>query len=261
MRKLRAALLCGLAALPLAACAGASTTALNAPSASGTAGIALPDGAVEQVAYDMPSAPAAVLVFLPGPALPAAPDLPSLIPTLGDPLAGLPPALWADEQVGVMMPRTLLAAAEQAQEAMHSLLKLAREEARVPVWVAGDAPAVAAALDSAAPGAIAGVVVTSVASGAGECRESVTFSRGGLGMVPRISVRRSGSACGSESAPAALPMPPAGLPAEPPSAPPTLMVREQGALPGHGDVIAPETLPAARPLVRRIADWMKAPAG
>jgi hypothetical protein len=178
-----ASILC-LAALPLIGCAGNY--------AAHQTETVTPAPAVENASYYVPpprvyaagpTAPAAVLVFLPGAGV-----------AVGE------PALWTAQGFDVVMPPAAdiyrLVADQEA--AMARLIASAEAMANAPVWLVGPSPLIEAAL-SAVPqpgrGRVSGVVVTSAASPVFTCSESFSYYDPGTGAPPRVQVRRSGN-CG-----------------------------------------------------------------
>jgi hypothetical protein len=205
-----ASVLCGcLAALPLIGCTGDVTTPRAA--AVTPSGIAEPApyyATAARVYAVGPAAPAAVLVLWPG----------------SDDKLARDPALWTAQGFDVVMPQTAdiyrLVADQQA--ALAQLVASAHALADAPIWVVGPGTVIDAAL--AAPqfgrGAVSGVVMTPVASGAGSCSESFFYSDPGTGAPPKVEFKRSGN-CGTEMPviggrqPSMLPTPSAPRPNHP----------------------------------------------
>jgi hypothetical protein len=181
MWKGAASILC-LAALPLLGCAGG----YNAPQAetvmpaTASAGYYAPP---PQIYSAGPTAPAAVLVFLPG----------------AEPVES-EPGLWTAQGFDVVMPRPAdvyrLVVDEDA--AIARLVASAEAMANAPVWLVGPDRLVATALETApARGSgVSGVIVTSAGSPIVSCSESVTYFDPGTGAPPLVQVKRSGH-CGS----------------------------------------------------------------
>ena len=96
------------------------------------------------------------------------------------------------------------------------LVASAHALANAPIWVVGPGPVIDAALGAPqlGRGEVSGVVMTSVASGAGNCSESFFYSDPGTGAPPKVEVKRSGD-CGTGTPaitgrqPSVLPAPPA----------------------------------------------------
>lgn len=179
-------LCCCLAALPLIGCANgvgsAPQTQASAPPALAAADAGYP--ASMRVYSDAAGAPAAVLVMLPGPGSGLTAD----------------PALWATQGFDVVAPPPTqlyrLAAAREA--AFDRLIEEARAMADAPIWLIGPSPAIEAAMASlptAGAGRVSGVVMTSTASGARTCSETMTYAYRGNGSAPQVKVSKSGNAC------------------------------------------------------------------
>jgi hypothetical protein len=167
-----------LAALPLFGCAGniaAPQQATVTPSAAtGTA----PYYSAPRVYAVGPSAPAAVLVLLPG----------------EDGLVR-DPALWeAQGFVVVTPPVDIYRLVADQQAALARLVASAEALANAPVWLVGPSQAIEAAVPGF--GGISGVVVTSVDSNTGSCSESFSYFDPGTGAPPKVEVRKSGD-CGA----------------------------------------------------------------
>jgi hypothetical protein len=234
MWKIPASLLCGALALPLIGCAGNVTSAEVAtttpPVITGPPYVAGPRTFVSG-----PAGPAAILVVL---------------PTSNADLALANPALWADEGIDLVMsqPGDFYRAMEDPNAAIARLVASARELANAPIWLLGAGPDINALLAAASPsgrGAVSGLVVTSVASNAGTCSESVYYSKSSPGSAPRVEVTRSGN-CGTHSS--VLP------PRQPPaiSAPPAIRPNSPRII----EASATRKRPAAQ--VHRLAQLMKA---
>ena len=233
MWNLRAtSLFCCLATLPLIGCAGGPSTAWQpgtpAPFAKG--------GDAARVYALGPSAPAAILVVLPGAG------------AFGD-----DPALWAAQGFDVVTPSApeLLQLAADREAALARLISSAHALADAPVWLLGGGPAIDAAIASPplGGGAVSGVVVTSLSSGAATCSRSVTYSYPGNGAKPKVTVETSGNACGPDANAGLANQPPAASPS-PPSQPRRPKIIEASA---RGD--AP--LPARRAAVEHVAALIK----
>lgn len=250
MRNTRASILCScLAALPLVACAGTGPVAQQQQAANIAYSTQSRPG-IAPVAYTGPATPAAVLVFLPGTGFGA--------PDMADVLGDVPPALWADQDLGVVTPRitdTLLAEERDMDRTFQHMLAYARAVANAPIWLVGSGPEIQNALASLPPGhgPISGVVVTSVSSPSGTCSRTIVYSSPSRSGVPTVQVRSSGNACeaGAEINPGMRPPVFEQVPQQPaPSrSPHTILVRNE----------KPQATPAtnARPLVRLIADRIK----
>ena len=135
-----------------------------------------------------PSAPAAIVVVLPGP---------------GE-LGTGSPQLWADQGFDVVTstPAEFYRFAADQQAAAARLIAQARALADAPIWLVGPNPAIAAAMASmpaSGPGQVTGVVVTSTSTGAGTCSEQMSYSYSGNEAAPKVSVSKSGNACPSGS--------------------------------------------------------------
>ena len=171
-------LFCCLAALPLIGCAnGVGPQSQAYPTAAPVA--AVPSG--ERVYAVGPGGPAAILVMLPGP---------------GDVLTA-DPALWAAQGFDVVTPppSEIYQLAADREAAFDRLIAQAQAMADAPIWLVGPNPAIEAAMASmprSGPGEVSGVVVTSMASGAGMCSERMIYSYSGNGAPPKVSVSKSG---------------------------------------------------------------------
>ena len=209
MWKAPASVLCGcLAALPLIGCAGDVAT-------SGQATVVTPAAIAEPAPYYAP----APRVYAVGPAAPVA----VLVLWPGDDSLARDPALWTAQGFDVVTPQPAdiyrLVADQQA--ALAQLVASAHALADAPVWVVGPGPIIDAALAAPQFGrGVSGVVMTSVASGAGSCSESFFYSDPGTGAPPKVEVKRSGD-CGTGTPaiggrqPSVLPAPPAPRPNQP----------------------------------------------
>jgi hypothetical protein len=175
-----ASILC-LAALPLIGCAGDYTVR--------QAEAVAPMPAFESPVYYAPppnaytasaTAPAAVLVFLPG----------------ADAVAS-EPALWEAQGFDVVMPQPAdiyrLVADQEA--AMARLIASAEALAKAPVWLVGPSQAIEAALPEVG-GRVSGVVVSSAGAPTFSCSESFSYYNPGTGAPPQVKVTRSGD-CGA----------------------------------------------------------------
>lgn len=207
MWKAPASVLCGcLAALPLIGCAGDVT----APRQAAVAPPSLAEpasyyAAAPRVYAARPTAPAAVLVFLPG----------------GDVLSR-DPALWQAQGFDVVMPqpRDIYQLVADQQAAVARLVASAEALADAPIWLVGPSQAIEAAMPQLG-GGVSGVVVTSVTSPIASCSESFSYYDPGTGAPPRVQVKRSGD-CGAGvpgitgGEPSVLAPPPASQPNTPP---------------------------------------------
>lgn len=207
MWKVPASVLCGcLAALPLIGCAGDVPT----PRATAVAPAAIAEPAdyyapAPRVYAIGPAAPAAVLVLWPG-----------------DDSLARNPGLWTAQGFDVVMPQRAdiyrLVADQQA--ALARLVASAHALADAPIWVVGPGPVIDAAMAPQFGRGVSGVVMTSVASGAGSCSESFFYSDPGTGAPPKVEVKRSGD-CGTGTPaitgrqPSVLPAPFAPRPNQP----------------------------------------------
>ena len=177
MWKAPASILC-LAALPLFGCAGGYT----APQAVAVSPTPVTEGtphyaAAPRAYANGPSAPAAILVFLPG----------------ADVLAR-EPALWEAQGFDVVVPPAAdiyrLVADQEA--AMARLIASAEATANAPIWLVGPSQVIEAAIPRAG-GRISGVIMTS--SPTYSCSESISYFDPGTGAPPKMEVKRSGN-CG-----------------------------------------------------------------
>jgi hypothetical protein len=255
MRMTRAWILCGcLAALPLAACTGSAGITSETQPPAAIAGNVLPDGGPRPAAYAGPAAPAAVLVFLPDAGFGRG------FGSFGE-LASVPLALWTEHGLGVVMPR-LDRAVLAEERGIERLLAYARAMTTAPIWLVGPSPDIEWALERLprAGGQVSGVVVTSVASPAGSCSQTVVYSSPGNGAAPTVQVRTTGNACDGVSPsvrpPVFEPMP---EPGSPPKLPGTILVHNDR----HSAAAIAENSSAAgsrqgkERLVRQIADQIK----
>ncbi len=212
-------LFCCLAALPLIGCAnGLGPQSQAYPT---TAPVAAPSG--ERVYAVGPSGPAAILVMLPGPSDVLTAD----------------PALWAAQGFDVVTPPPgeMYQLAADREAAFDRLIAQAQTMADAPIWLVGPNPAIEFAMASmprSGPGEVSGVVVTSMASGAGMCRERMIYSYSGNGAPPKVSVGKSGDC------PAGSPFGSVGGGSNPAIAPPTPAVHPN----------APRVIEAAAPIDR-----------
>jgi hypothetical protein len=217
---------CCLAALPLIGCAErfAGVPPEQPPASAAPAGGIYAAG---------PAAPSAILVFVPATRMVGSDDL-----------LTRDPSLWAAQGFGVVMPDIAQLIADR-QAALERLVISARALADAPIWLVGPGPAIEAAMPELPPGQVAGVVVTSVTSGAGSCSRTVYYSNPGTGAEPRVTVKTSGDACGVGEPPGpsgVLPMPRAR-----PGAPRII----EASTPA-------DTSPAAqRPLIRQVAEEIR----
>ena len=220
------------------------------------AGVPAGPGGVYTVAAR--TSPGAIIVMLPGAG--------AVFPT--------DPALWAAQGFDVVAPppAELYRLAAVQESATAHLIAEAEALADAPVWLIGPNSAIQAAMAALPPagsGQVSGVVVTSAATGAGTCNEEMTYSYDGSGP-PKLSVRKSGDACGPGSpfaiAPNSTVAPPG--PAIPQHRP-RLIETSVPAAPGHaprvieadagGQLATPAQQQAT---VRQIADLIKsAPPG
>jgi hypothetical protein len=219
---------CCLAAVPLLGCAGGYTAL---PQQAGPPPAAVAATIPEPGIYaTRAAAPAAVLVFLPGPV------------DFGD-AATRDPALWAAQGFDVVMPRPLwtdrLIVDQQA--AVARLLASAQAPADAPVWLVGPSPTVEAVIPRLGPGQVSGVVVTSVTSNAGSCTRTMYYSNPGTGAEPRACA--TSPSLGARQAPAGT----VPVPQVEPNAPRII------------EASIPTEKPAQQALVRRLAEEIKAP--
>ena len=168
-----------LAALPLIGCAGNVAAPLQAavtPSAAASTAPYSPSPPVYAVGT---SAPAAVLVLLPGED--------SLLRD---------PALWQAQGFEIVVPPAdiyRLVAGQQA--ALARLVASAEALTSAPVWLVGPSQAIEATIPQV--GGVSGVVMTSVDSNTRSCSESFSYFDPGTGAPPRVEVTRSGD-CGGD---------------------------------------------------------------
>ncbi len=179
--------------------------------------------------------PAAVLVLWPG-----------------DDTLPRDPALWTAQGFDVVMPQPAdiyrLVADQEA--ALAQLVASAHALANAPIWVVGPGPVIEAALGTPqfGRGEVSGVVMTSVASGAGGCSESFFYSDPGTGAPPKVQVQRSGDC--DTGTPAIGGRQPSVLPAPPPNQPRLI----------EASAVGKNLPPAAK--VRHLAELIKsAPPG
>jgi len=169
---------CGLAVLPLLGCAGNVATPQQAAVAPAEAAGSAPYYAAPRVYAACPSAPSAVLVFLPG----------------DDGLVRYP-ALWEAQGFGVVMPATdIFQLAADERTAMARLIATVEAMANAPVWLVGPSQLIEAAIPQAG-GRVSGVIVTSETSPSYSCSESFSYFDPGTGAPPKIDVKSSGN-CG-----------------------------------------------------------------
>jgi hypothetical protein len=182
------------------------------------------------------AAPAAVLVFLPGPI------------GFGD-VATRDPALWAAQGFDVVMPRPLWTdrvIADQ-QAAVARLLASAQALADAPIWLVGPSPTIEAVMPQLGSGQVSGVVVTSVTSNTGSCTRTMYYSNPGPGAEPKAVVKTSGDACGTS--------PSFGAPQAPTGTVPTPQVKPNA--PRIIETSIPMEKPAQQAFVRRLAEEIK----
>ena len=227
---------CCLTAVPLLGCAG-GYTALPPQAGPPPAAVAatIPEPGIYPTRA---AAPAAVLVFLPGPV------------DFSD-AATRDPALWAAQGFDVVMPRSLwtdrLIVDQQA--AVARLIASAQAPADAPVWLVGPSPTVAAVMPQLGPGQVSGVVVTSVTSSAGSCTRTMYYSNLGSGAEPKAVVKTSGDACGTSPSFGAGQGPAGTVP----------VPRVKPSAPRIIETSIPTEKPAQQALVRRLAEEIKAP--
>jgi hypothetical protein len=227
---------CCLAAVPLIGCAG-GYTALPPQAGPPPAAVAatIPEPGVYTTRG---TAPAAVLVFLPG------------LVDFSD-ITTRDPALWAAQGFDLVMPPPSWSArliADQ-QAAVERLLASAQALADAPIWLVGPSPAIEAVMPQLGPGQVSGVVVTSVTSNAGSCSRTMYYSNSGTGAEPKAVVKTSGDACGASPSFGAR-QPPTGtvpVPQAKPNAPRII------------EASIPTEKPAQQAFVRRLAEEIKAP--
>jgi hypothetical protein len=227
---------CCLAAVPLLGCVG-GYTALHPQAGASPAAVAITTPE-PRVYTTRAGAPAAVLVFLPAPA------------DVSD-VAARDPALWAAQGFDVVMPRPLWTdrfVADQ-QAAVERLLASAQALADAPIWLIGPSPTMEAVMPQLSPGAVSGVVVTSVTSNAGSCTRTMYYSNAGAGTEPKAVVKTSGNACGAS--------PSFGMPQNPAGAAPVPQVKPNA--PRLIEASIPTDRPAQKAFVQRLAEEIKAP--
>ena len=165
-----------LAALPLIGCAGNIAVPPQAAVTPSTVTNTAPYYPAPHVYTAGPSAPAAVLVLLPG----------------EDGLAR-DPALWEAQGFDVVTPPAdIYRLVADQRAALARLVASAEALANAPVWLVGPSPMIEAALPQV--GGITGAVMTSVGSNTGSCSESFSYFDPGTGAPPKV--RRSGD-CGA----------------------------------------------------------------
>jgi hypothetical protein len=140
----------------------------------------------ERIYAAVPTAPAAIVVLLPGPG-------PSLAAN---------PQLWTARGFDVVapLPSEIYRVMSDQQAATARLVAAGQHLADAPIWLVGPNQTIEAAMASLPPGdggGISGVVVTSTTSGAQTCSEQMTYSYSGNGAPPQISVEKMGNACPS----------------------------------------------------------------
>ena len=166
-----------LAALPLIGCAGnvgvPPQAAVTSSAATNTA-FSYP---APRVYAAGPSAPAAVLVLLPG----------------EDGFAR-DPGVWETQGFDVVTPPTdIFRLVADQQAALARLVASAEALANAPVWLVGPSRIVEAATPQV--GGISGVVMTSVGSNTVSCSESFSYFDPGTGAPAKVEVTKSGD-CG-----------------------------------------------------------------
>jgi hypothetical protein len=196
------------------------------------------DVSAAQVYTLAPSAPAAIVVMLPG----------------AGAIVTANPQLWAAQGFDVVTPTPseIYRLVADQDWAMARLIAQGRALADAPVWLVGPNSAIETAMTSLRPGRqVAGIVVTSTSSGERTCSERMIYSYSGTG-APKVSVSKSGNACPPE--------PPFGGGSDTTVAPPAPTV------PPHTPRIIETTLPALdgsstaqKKAVQQIADLIKAP--
>ena len=181
MWKIPASVLC-LATLPLLGCAGdytARQAAAVTPTPAAETAPYYPEAAPPAYAAG-PTAPVAVLVFLPG----------------ADTAVASEPALWEAQGFDVVMPRPVdvyrLVADKQA--AMARLIASAEAMADAPIWLVGPSQVIETAIP-ATGGRVSGVIVTSETTPAYSCTERFFYRDPGTGAPPQVRVAKSGD-CG-----------------------------------------------------------------
>ena len=181
MWKVPASVLC-LTALPLLGCAGNYTApqaaAVTPTPVAGMAPYYYPSAAPEVYATGA-TAPAAILVFLPG----------------ADVVAS-DPALWAAQGFDVVTPRPadIYRLVADKQAAMTRLIASAEAMANAPIWLVGPSQVI----ETASPqtdGRVSGFIVTSEMAPTYSCSESFSYYDPGTGAPPQVKVSRSGN-CG-----------------------------------------------------------------
>jgi len=184
MRSRALPLCCCLAALPLLGCTGGPPGSWRPAQAYAPATVAADAGQTPRVYSAATGAPAAILVMLPGPGAGLAAD----------------PGLWAAQGFDVVTPSpaALYRLAADREAAFDRLIDQAEALADAPIWLVGPNPAITAALSSLPPqsaGQVSGIVMTSAASGAQTCSETMTYTVAGNGSAPQVKVSKSGNAC------------------------------------------------------------------
>jgi hypothetical protein len=253
MWKAPASVLC-LAALPLLGCAGnypAPQAAAVAPTpVAANAPYYYSAPSAPEVYTASPSAPAAIVVFLPG----------------ADAAVASEPGLWQAQGFDVVMPQPAgiyrLVADEQA--AMARLIASAEAMANAPIWLVGPDHAIETAIPGTG-GRVSGVIVTSEETPTFSCSESFSYYNPGTGAPPQIKVSRSGN-CGAAGVPGMTggsPSVVAPAPAPRSNTPPLIETRGK-SLPRtriiEASAAAKNLPPAAQ--IRRLAEMIKsAPPG
>jgi hypothetical protein len=225
---------CCLAAVPLLGCVGGYTALSQQAGPPPAAVAAIPES---RVYVTRAAAPAAVLVFLPGPV------------DFSD-VATRDPALWTAQGLDVVMPRppwTDRLIADQ-QAAVARLLASAQALADAPIWLVGPSPTIEAVMPQLGPGQVSGVVVTSVTSNAGNCTRTMYYSNPGAGVEPKAVVKTSGDACGTS--------PSFGMHQAPAGAVPVPQVKPNA--PRLIEASIPTEKPAQKAFVQHLAEEIKA---
>jgi hypothetical protein len=232
MWKIPAPILC-LAALPLLGCADnytvPQTAAVTPPPIAASAPYYYASAA-PKVYTTGPSAPAAILVFLPGAGSVAS-----------------EPALWEAQGFDVVTPQPadLYRLIADEETAMARLVASAEAMANAPIWLVGPSQVIETAIPQTG-GRVSGVIVTSGSAPAFSCSESFSYYDPGTGAPPQVRVTRSGD-CGA-NVPATTGHQPYVV--QPPSAPPNRPRIIEASAAGRNSP------PASQ--VRRLAQLIKA---
>ena len=166
-----------LAALPLIGCAGNIAVPPQAAVTPSTVTNTAPYYPAPHVYTAGPSAPAAVLVLLPG----------------EDGLAR-DPALWEAQGFDVVTPPAdIYRLVADQQAALARLVASAEALANAPVWLVGPSRTIEATIPQV--GGISGVVMTSLGSNTRSCSESFSYFDPGTGAPPKVEVAKTGD-CG-----------------------------------------------------------------